>query len=65
MGAKQAASVLGVKPQRVYQAVDTGELPCVLRRPLVLKLEDVEAFRDREKSKGGRPKKAKEAGKQP
>lgn len=58
----QAAEIVGVTRQRIALAVTQGHLTPVPDLPVkLLKREDVEQFRDREKSKGGRPRKQTEA----
>lgn len=57
IGATEAATIANTSKQRIYQAVDRGDLKAELRKPLVLRLDEVERFAKLEKSKGGRPKK--------
>jgi len=55
----EAAELLGVSRQRVNQLAQDGKLPArhVAGRYWVLTRADVEAFKAKAKSKGGRPKK--------
>jgi len=59
----QAAKILGVEMSRIRQMVSDGELksykPEEGRRDHILKLSEVRAIKDKEKDKGGRPKKGK------
>ena len=59
VGVTEAASIAGVSRSRIYEAIQQGHMkPDPHSLVVALKRLDVEAFRDRQKSKGGRPKKA-------
>jgi excisionase family DNA binding protein len=62
---KETATLIGVSPSSIWQAIRENRLPCVTRygRKLVIR-EDVEAYRQRTQPDGvkskGRPRKKRE-----
>lgn len=55
----QAAALVGVRRERIYAAIRQGLLRPVPEVPYIcLRHEEVIAFRDRRKSRGGRGKRA-------
>ncbi len=56
----EAARVLGVSRQHINRLAHAGKIPArhVAGRFWLFKRADVEAYKDKEKSKGGRPKKS-------